>query len=236
MAKKITGENGKVYKEHKPFYKKIWFWFLLVVLLFITVGVLGGEEDGTPENNAKSASNTEVEDHEKKSDIKLLVDNKKYKNIAENSKETDSVEFLADKTYKVDYSNSDWSEMKVGIDEVSIVKVKNYEDYSDKTAEGFAVIHVNLDDIKRDITAYPQQGTILTNTGQQSEGSYELRGWDGEIMKGASKGGYAAFPIEKLENIEDINNIRFSFEAHYETEDYDDDNSHHEYDITIDLK
>ncbi|WEG74383.1 hypothetical protein [Vagococcus intermedius] len=236
MAKKIKGENGKVYKEHKPFYKKVWFWILAVVVVVVAIGSLGGGEDETPKDSAKSAGNTKVEKHEKKEEKNLLVNHKKYKNIASNAKETDEVEFVEDKSYKVELSNSDWAEMKVGIDEVSIVKVNNYEDYGDKTAEGFAVIHVNLDDIQRDITAYPQQGTILTNTGQQSEGHYEISGWDGELMKGANKGGYAAFPIEKLESVEDINNIRFSFSAVYDTDDYDDENSRHEYDITIDLK
>ncbi|MFR3687370.1 MAG: DUF4352 domain-containing protein, partial [Enterococcus sp.] len=33
MAKKVMGADGKYYKVKKPFYKKIWFWIIIVVLV-----------------------------------------------------------------------------------------------------------------------------------------------------------------------------------------------------------
>ncbi|HCR3611557.1 TPA: phage immunity protein, partial [Enterococcus faecium] len=30
MAKKVMGQDGKMYKVSKPFYKKVWFWVLAV--------------------------------------------------------------------------------------------------------------------------------------------------------------------------------------------------------------
>ncbi len=35
MSKKITDENGNTYVQKKPFYKKIWFWLLMIVLVAV---------------------------------------------------------------------------------------------------------------------------------------------------------------------------------------------------------
>lgn len=39
------GEDGKMYKVKKPFYKKVWFWILAIVVLAIIGGSLGGSDD-----------------------------------------------------------------------------------------------------------------------------------------------------------------------------------------------
>ncbi|WP_265460296.1 DUF4352 domain-containing protein [Enterococcus sp. HY326] len=49
MAKKIKGEDGKVYKVKKPFYKKVWFWVLIVIVVVAIGGGLGGSK-GTSTN------------------------------------------------------------------------------------------------------------------------------------------------------------------------------------------
>lgn len=51
MAKKIMGEDGKMYKVKKPFYKKVWFWVLAVIIIVIIGGALGGSEDKTASDN-----------------------------------------------------------------------------------------------------------------------------------------------------------------------------------------
>jgi hypothetical protein len=60
--KKVTGEDGKTYvmKEKKPFYKKIWFWILVVIVVIGIGGSLGGGDeekaaDGTKESSAVNA-------------------------------------------------------------------------------------------------------------------------------------------------------------------------------------
>lgn len=53
MAKKVTGEDGKVYKVKKPFYKKVWFW-IVIVLLFGAVGSSINKKDGN--NNTSNTS------------------------------------------------------------------------------------------------------------------------------------------------------------------------------------
>ncbi|WP_277893284.1 Ltp family lipoprotein [Enterococcus lactis] len=45
MAKKVMGQDGKMYKVKKPFYKRVWFWLLAVVVVFIAIGSQGGSDD-----------------------------------------------------------------------------------------------------------------------------------------------------------------------------------------------
>ncbi len=45
MAKKVMGQDGKMYKVKKPFYKKVWFWVLAVILIVIIGSALNGGSD-----------------------------------------------------------------------------------------------------------------------------------------------------------------------------------------------
>lgn len=61
MAKKrVTGEDGKTYvmKEKKPFYKKVWFWILVV---FIVIGIGGALGGGDGEKDAAKKADTSKE-------------------------------------------------------------------------------------------------------------------------------------------------------------------------------
>lgn len=42
MARKIKDDNGHVYVEKKPFYKRVWFWLVVVVLVVIVAAGMGG--------------------------------------------------------------------------------------------------------------------------------------------------------------------------------------------------
>lgn len=59
MAKKIKDENGNVYVQKKPFYKRVWFWLLVIVLIFIGIGAAGsksGSNGGSSISNVSSSS------------------------------------------------------------------------------------------------------------------------------------------------------------------------------------
>lgn len=69
--KKITGNDGKTYvmKEKKPFYKKIWFWVVAIVVLAIIGGAFGSDDSGEKSGAKKvdadqeaSSSSTNSED------------------------------------------------------------------------------------------------------------------------------------------------------------------------------
>ncbi|KRM13297.1 DUF4352 domain-containing protein [Paucilactobacillus suebicus] len=57
MSKRIKGEDGNTYVQKKPFYKRVWFWILIVlVLIFAISGINGG--DTTSSSSSKSSSSS----------------------------------------------------------------------------------------------------------------------------------------------------------------------------------
>ncbi len=56
MAKKITDENGNTYVQKKPFYKKIWFWVLAIIIVIGIVGSLGDSSDNDTSTKKESSS------------------------------------------------------------------------------------------------------------------------------------------------------------------------------------
>lgn len=73
MSKKITGEDGKVYVEQKPFYKRVWFWIVVVVLVVVIGGTLGSGSDDDSSSNADKVEKTSSKAHSQKSSTKPKV-------------------------------------------------------------------------------------------------------------------------------------------------------------------
>lgn len=61
--KKVTGEDGKTYvmKEKKPFYKKVWFWILVVIVVAGIGGSLGGGDKDKAADSTKESSAVKTE-------------------------------------------------------------------------------------------------------------------------------------------------------------------------------
>lgn len=56
MSKKIKDENGNVYVQKKPFYKKVWFWLLVVIVVICAGGALGGGDGSKSSDSSSTAS------------------------------------------------------------------------------------------------------------------------------------------------------------------------------------
>lgn len=69
MAKKVKGEDGKMYKVKKPFYKKVWFWVVVVLVVGAIGGGMGedGAETESESTATKQTSKKAVEPTEKES-------------------------------------------------------------------------------------------------------------------------------------------------------------------------
>lgn len=61
------GEDGKMYKVKKPFYKRIWFWVLAVIIVLAIGGSLGGESN---DKNSSDNGGEKVESTAKSSEKK----------------------------------------------------------------------------------------------------------------------------------------------------------------------
>ncbi|MGM0969938.1 MAG: hypothetical protein ACQEWR_15360 [Bacillota bacterium] len=102
----------------------------------------------------------------------------------------------------------DWSMIKDNvefrIDQVSIVKQDLESD-----DQGMIGVHFIIDNkSNKDISTYPTQGTLLTNTREQIKASVNSENFDGDIMSGAKTDGFVLFPVKKLSKLEDINSVR----------------------------
>lgn len=66
MAKKITDENGNTYVQKKPFYKRVWFWLLAIVVIFVLIGSLGGSTKKTTNSKNSNSHTTSSKQADKK--------------------------------------------------------------------------------------------------------------------------------------------------------------------------
>lgn len=46
MTNKFMGKDGKIYKEHKPFYKRFWFWFLMFIIFIPNIITTSNSNEG----------------------------------------------------------------------------------------------------------------------------------------------------------------------------------------------
>lgn len=233
--KKFIGEDGKTYiaKVKKPFYKRVWFWIVAVIAVFGIAGILGGGDEVDTKTNGSALESQASSTAKEVEKSNLLIDSP-FKKIAQNSG-ADKAVLESEKKYSASWSDDTWSGVDISIDGVSIIKVSNYTDYSENEYQGFVIIHFNIKNNERDVSIYPEQAVINTNTGQQVEGLYEMEQFAGDLLKGSEVSGYAAYPLKKLDSVDDISTLRVKFTASYETDDYNDNNANHEYDLTLEL-
>ncbi len=140
------------------------------------------------------------------------------------------------KDYKPSFSDSSWTNTKVGIDEVKVLQSDGTTEDSDgNEVNGIVAVHYTID-AGKDINMYPAQGTMNTNSGEQVEADMSASDdFDGELNSGASVDGWVIYFLKKLDSVGDLTSIRLKWDADYDTDDIDDDNFSHTYDTTIQL-
>lgn len=142
------------------------------------------------------------------------------------------------KTYEVNYTDNSWSGTTITVNSVTVYqldKAYKYDSVNDGefNANGFVRLNMTVTPT-RDINTYPTQGTLVLDNGEQHEAD-SSESWDGEIAANAKKTGDITIPVSELASTSSINNLRFKFDADYETDDYDDENYTHDYDVSLDL-
>jgi len=232
MAKKIQDENGNTYVAVKPWYKKWWIWVIVVILVIFGIAAFtGGSDDSSPKTTSTSSKATA------------------HKTTASETKPTaaasktisvdyDSYNVANEKTYKINYSDSSWNAATVKVDKVTVYKLTHsykYKSANDGTfqASGFVRIRFVVSPT-RDISIYPTQGTAIYSNGEQHEVD-SSESWDGDIAKGATKSGNVTIPVKSLDSTSSLKSIRFKFDANYDTDNMDDNNSDKTFDITLNM-
>lgn len=236
MSKKIQDENGNTFVEVKPLYKRWWIWVLAVVVVIIAIAALSGGKDDTSSNKNSTANGHSTTDVEK--------GNSKNDNSSSNYLTIDyaKVPIISEKDYKLSITDNSWNSAAISVSNARIVKVEpfEYDSQSGKKAQGLVILHVSVKPSRDLDSAYPDQSTLITSDGQQVDAIIpSIKGltlnWGGEIANGVDKSGDVVFPIEKLSTVSDIKSLRYKFSASYDTDDYDDENYNHDYDMTINL-
>ncbi|WP_308533245.1 hypothetical protein [uncultured Peptoniphilus sp.] len=154
MAKKITGEDGKVYVEKKPFYKRIWFIILMLIIVVSVVSKLGGGNNSAPAEGGTAP--TETKSNEKitytTADAGQMLQD--LENNALNAQKTYKDQYLeiTGKIYNIDSSGE-----YISIDGVN----------DDFTLTGITCYL--KDDAQKDIIASTQKGQTVTIKGKVTE-------------------------------------------------------------------
>ncbi|MFT9452739.1 hypothetical protein [Liquorilactobacillus ghanensis] len=217
-------------KNNKPFYKKWWVWVLAVVVIIFLIGVFGGTGNSKSNNNTKQNSTENASGHS--------TTNKEKGNTTSPQKITVSYQNYSishSKTYLTNYENTMWNAATVKVAKIVVYTLKNptkYKSANDGTfqATGFVRIYFNVK-ANRDISIYPTQGTYIFNNTEQHEADAGET-WDGDISNGVTKNGSVTVPIKDVSNLK---TVRIKFDGNYNTNDYDDNNSDHTYDFTLNL-
>lgn len=170
--------------------------------------------------------------------INYLVADTDFGKIADNLSSGVDVEIQSKQDYSVNFSDTSWAGVNLSIDKVSVVKTTDMIDYSDDSYVGFVAVHFNIDNTQQDISIYPTQAKIVTDYGEQVDdgGAFNYDTWDGDLMAGTKEDGWGIYPLEKLESATSIKTLRLNIHASYDTDDYNDDNAYHTYDITLQLQ
>lgn len=120
MAKQIKGEDGKVYVEKKPFYKRVWFWILVVLVIFIgSAAVSGGNDSSSSSSSSSSAkSSSSSSSHVSATKVAALKSAQTYSDTMHMSKQgiydqltSDAGDKFDDASaqYAVDHVKADWN-------------------------------------------------------------------------------------------------------------------------------
>lgn len=71
MAKKIKDENGNTYVQKKPFYKRVWFWILVVIVIGVASSMGGNKDKESKTTDNKTESSTTSSNKSSESSAKI---------------------------------------------------------------------------------------------------------------------------------------------------------------------
>jgi len=237
QASNEKGSRFDKNKPHKSWLKKWWTWVVLIVVTLVFTVTLDSAnfEDMQSRYDAAPTTKTATTDDDSDDSDAESESSDSSKTISIDS--TD-VKLTDSNVYKTDFSDKSWSGTNVSISKIMVATTDGftYDDGDgDEDYEGLIMVKFNIT-AGRDISIYPTQGTLSTDDGQQIEAdSYDGDDFDGDLDSGTKASGYAVFPIKKLSSVDQFTTLRIKFDASYDTDDIDDENDFHTYDVSLNL-
>lgn len=220
-------------RKHKKIFS--WIGVVLSILAFVVV-LMTQSMYSNAINKATEAPQAEPASSAKASSTASSSSKSTKKNTIEINYQ--KYEVKDSKTYKVNYSDNSWAGTNVKINSVTVYKLAKpykYDSANDGNfnVNGFVRINMSVSPT-RDISIYPTQGTLVLDNGEQHEADSN-ESWDGDVAAGATKTGNITIPVSSLDSSNSIGGLRFKFDGNYETDDIEDDNFDHDYDVSLNL-
>lgn len=139
MAKKVRGEDGRMYKVKKPFYKRLWFWLLAVVVVFIAIGSQGGSDD-----NKNTVAETTKESVTEVSSAESVAESTTVEEETETTIEEVAQEESVPREYGNALSKAESYLSWAGMSEQSLREQLEYEEYPSDAID-YALANVEVD-------------------------------------------------------------------------------------------
>ncbi|MBK4860085.1 Ltp family lipoprotein [Enterococcus faecium] len=145
MAKKVMGQDGKMYKVKKPFYKRVWFWLLAVVVAFIAIGSQGGSDDAknTVAETTKE-SVTEVSSAESVAESTVVEEETETTETTETTIEEVTQEESVPREYRNALSKAESYLGWAGMSEQGLREQLEFEEYPSDAID-YALANVDVD-------------------------------------------------------------------------------------------
>lgn len=105
MSKKVVGEDGRTYKVKKPFYKRVWFWILAVIVVLIIGGSLGSKSNSNNTDNSNKSTSAKTDNSGKIT--RSQFDSIKIGDLMNNAQGGDTLDSLKKKFGKPQSTSSD---------------------------------------------------------------------------------------------------------------------------------
>ncbi|AXH04282.1 DUF3862 domain-containing protein [Lactiplantibacillus plantarum] len=105
MSKKVVGEDGRTYKVKKPFYKRVWFWILAVIVVLVIGGSLGSKSNSNHTDNSNKSTSAKTDNSGKIT--RSQFDSIKIGDLMNNAQGGDTLDSLKKKFGKPQSTSSD---------------------------------------------------------------------------------------------------------------------------------
>ncbi|GEO68834.1 DUF805 domain-containing protein [Levilactobacillus acidifarinae] len=245
---KESDSKGKRFDKHyssEKWYKKWQNWVILVILTLIctiSINSMAYATKMADYNKSESTISSKVESSSSSSESEDTTDESSSSDAKDGHTMTlgrSKIDIADQKDYATKFKDTTWAGTNFSIDKVTVYKTDGTYDGNDskKTKfNGIVKVHMAIKVGSKDISTFPAQATLNTNDGQQVEADmYHSDDFDGDLNANAQKDGNIYFLIPKLEKVSDLTTARLKWTGSYDTDDYEDDNSHKDFDAQIAL-
>lgn len=202
----------------------------LAVVMFS--GCSKEEVKGNIEDGKLTTSSTKLEDgSEIKTEDLTLKEDGYFKEIVR-GKENPKITFEAE--YNVDWKDSSWENVDFEIDKAKIVEVDKIKDDDENTFKGLLSLHYFLENKgKEDVSIHPKKAIVVLKDDKEIEGTHFIDYWEDIFEKDKKKDGFVHFKFEKIDDIENIKEVKLMFDGHKKGDVTD--KVEHKFDVKIPL-